>query len=40
MPTLRRMRLGFEPIILFVALGLAGVVAAARALLGWAMDAS
>jgi len=34
------MRVAFEPIILFVALGLVGVVAAARALLGWALDAS
>jgi hypothetical protein len=32
--------LGFSPMILFSAFGLAGVVAAARVLLGWAMDAS
>jgi hypothetical protein len=32
------MLLRFDLLILFIVLGLAGVVAAARALLGWALD--
>jgi hypothetical protein len=32
--------LAFEPIILYVALGVCGVIALARILLGWALDAS